>query len=214
MEHSQAHTVRIDFDLSWVTSATVWSHYPPSHFHNYEYLLKYLNYAIADAINQPMNLILRTELHKINEHSNQNNTSTSFAHNQANKLITKYSAGYGMLALKCNNKWMILHSSQMGSCIAAAPSLITKPSTSPVLITCSMQKWRKKAWGISSRDLQHDHQKSSCLFPTAKRYMRPISHSVLAKKTGQAPAQSYTKCMRYTQAKSHDSERLPSDRRG
>ena len=46
----------------------------------------------------------------------------------------------------------------MGSCIAAAPSLITKPSTSPVLITCSMQKWRKKAWGISSRDLQHDCQ--------------------------------------------------------
>ena len=81
------------------------------------------------------------------------------------------------------------------------------------LIACCMQKRREKAWGISSRDLRHDHQKSSHLLSTAKWYTRPILHSVLATKMGQAPAESYTKSMKHTQAKSHDSERLQSDRR-
>jgi len=43
--------------------------------------------------------------------------------------------------------------------------------------------------------------------------MRPILHSVLATKIGQAPAESYTERMKHTQAKSHDSERLQSDKR-
>ena len=81
------------------------------------------------------------------------------------------------------------------------------------LIACSMQKRREKAWGISSRDPRHDRQKSSRLLSTAKGYMRPILHSVLAIKMGQAPAESYTKRMKRTQAKSHESERLQSDRR-
>ena len=52
---------------------------------------------------------------------------------------------------------------------------------------------------------------SSHLLSTAKWYMRPILHSVLATKMGIAPAESYTKCMKHTQAKSHDSNRLQSD---
>jgi len=67
--------------------------------------------------------------------------------------------------------------------------------------------------GISSRDPWHDRQKSSRLHSTAKWCMRPILHSVLATKMGQAPAESYTKRMKHTQAKSHYSERLQSDRR-
>ena len=81
------------------------------------------------------------------------------------------------------------------------------------LITCSMQKQREKAWGISSRDPRHDRQISSRLLSTAKWYTRPILHSVLATKMGQAPAESYTKRMKHTQAKSHDPERLQSDGR-
>jgi len=81
------------------------------------------------------------------------------------------------------------------------------------LIACSMQKRREKAWGISSCDPRHDRQMSSRLLSTAKWYTRPILRSVLATKMGQAPAESYTKRMKYTQAKSHDSERLHNDRR-
>jgi len=79
------------------------------------------------------------------------------------------------------------------------------------LIACSMQNRREKAWGLSSRDPRHDRQLSSRLLSTAKWYTRPILHSVLATKMGQAPAENYTKRMKHTQAKSHDSERLPSD---
>jgi len=42
--------------------------------------------------------------------------------------------------------------------------------------------------------------------------MRPILDSVLAMKMGQAPAECYTEHMKHTQAKSHDSERLQSDK--
>jgi len=68
------------------------------------------------------------------------------------------------------------------------------------LITCGMQKWREKAWGISSRDPRHGRQMLSPLLSTAKWYMRPILHSVLATKMGQVPAESYTKLMKHTQA--------------
>jgi len=37
--------------------------------------------------------------------------------------------------------------------------------------------------------------------------MRPILHSVLATKMGQALAESYTECMKHTQAKGHDSQK-------
>ena len=43
--------------------------------------------------------------------------------------------------------------------------------------------------------------------------MRLILHSVLAMKMGQAPEESYTKRMKHTQVKRHDSERLQSDKR-
>jgi len=43
--------------------------------------------------------------------------------------------------------------------------------------------------------------------------MRPILHSVPAAKMGQAPAESCTKCMKHTQTKGHDSEKLLSDKR-
>jgi len=42
---------------------------------------------------------------------------------------------------------------------------------------------------------------SSHLLSTAKWYTSPILHSVLATKTGQAPAESYTKCMKHIPAK-------------
>ena len=59
----------------------------------------------------------------------------------------------------------------------------------------------------------HDSHMSSCLLSTAKWHTRQILHSLLATKMGQVPAESYTKRMKHTQAKSHDSERLQSDKR-
>ena len=97
----------------------------------------------------------------------------------------------------------------MGNLLASFPGLLRLQ----FMIACNMQKRREKAWGISSRDPRHDRQKSSRLLSTAKWYMRLILHSVLAIKMGQAPAKSYTKRMKHTQAKSHDSERLQSDGR-
>ena len=43
--------------------------------------------------------------------------------------------------------------------------------------------------------------------------MSPISHSVLAMKLEQAPAESYTERMKHNQAKKHESKRLLSDKR-
>ena len=68
------------------------------------------------------------------------------------------------------------------------------------LITCSMQKWREKAWGISSRDPRYDCQMSSRLLSTAKWYTIPILCSVLATKMGLVPAESYTKCVKHSDA--------------
>ena len=81
------------------------------------------------------------------------------------------------------------------------------------LIACSMRKRREKAWGISSHDPRHDRHMSSHFLSTAKWWMRPILHSVLATKMGQAPAESYIKYMKHTQAKSHNSKRLQSNER-
>ena len=93
-------------------------------------------------------------------------------------------------------------------------SLVPRPSTQfQFFIASSMQKRREKAWGILSRDPWHDRQRSSHLLSTAKWYMRPILHSVVATKMGQVPAESYTERMKHTQAKSHDSKRLRSDKR-
>jgi len=61
-----------------------------------------------------------------------------------------------------------------------------------------MQKQREKAWGISSRDPQHNLRLLSRLLSTAKWYTRPILHAVLATKMGQVSAQSYTKHMKHT----------------
>ena len=77
----------------------------------------------------------------------------------------------------------------------------------PVFDRLQYAKRREKAWGISSHDLRHD-----CLLSAAKWYMRPILHSVLDTKMGQVTVESYTKRIKRTQAKSHDSERLQSDR--
>ena len=98
--------------------------------------------------------------------------------------------------------------SSSGTGVASFPGLLRLQ----FLIACSMQKRREKAWWISSRDPQHDRQMSSRLLSTAKWYTRPILHSVLATKIGQAPAESYTKHMKHTQATSHNSEMLQSDR--
>ena len=81
------------------------------------------------------------------------------------------------------------------------------------LIACSVQKWKEKAWGISSSDPRYNHHTSSHLLSIAKWCMRLILHSVLATKKGKAPAESYTERMEHTQAKSHDSKRLRSDKR-
>jgi len=82
------------------------------------------------------------------------------------------------------------------------------------LIACSMQKkkQREKAWGILSCDLQHEHHMSSYLLSTAKWCTKQILHSILATKMGQVPAESYTKHMKHTQAKSHNSKSLLSDK--
>jgi len=78
------------------------------------------------------------------------------------------------LTLKLVNLW----SPRLNSYIA---------SFSGFLITGSMHKWREKAWGISVRDLRHSRHMSSCL-------------CWLCTKTGQAPAKSYTECMKHTKA--------------
>ena len=48
----------------------------------------------------------------------------------------------------------------------------------------------------------------------SKSCRRPILHSLLAMKMGQAPTESYTERMKFTQATSHDSKGLPSDKCG
>ena len=81
------------------------------------------------------------------------------------------------------------------------------------LIACSMHKRREKARRISSRNLQHNCQMSSCLLSIAKWYTRPILHSALATKMGQAPAGSYPERINHIPAIRHDSKRLLSDKR-
>jgi len=71
--------------------------------------------------------------------------------------------------------------------------------------TCSMQKAEGEGLGNSSRDLWHNHHMSSHLLSTAKLCTRPISHSVLATKVGQVPAERFTERMEHAQAKNHDS---------
>jgi len=43
----------------------------------------------------------------------------------------------------------------------------------PVFDRLQYAKRRERAWGISSRDLRHNRQMSSCLLSTAKWYTRP-----------------------------------------
>ena len=81
------------------------------------------------------------------------------------------------------------------------------------LIACSMQKRRGEAWGIFSRDTRHDHHMSSRLRSTVRVIYETILHSALPAKMGQAPTESYTERMKRTQATSHDSKGLPSDKR-
>ena len=69
------------------------------------------------------------------------------------------------------------------------------------LITCSMQKRKEKVRGISSCDPSYNCHMSSHLLSTAKCCTRPISHSLLATKVGQAPAESYTECMNVSRLK-------------
>ena len=77
------------------------------------------------------------------------------------------------------------------------------------LITCSMQEWREKAWRILLCDLWHVKLQlvlrlSSRNLLTAKPCTTLILHFVLAMRMGQKPAESYTKCIECTQARSHD----------
>ena len=73
---------------------------------------------------------------------------------------------------------------------------------------CSLavcKKWREgEGLGNSSRDLRHNRHMSH-LLSTAKWCTRPISHSVLATKMGQVPAERFTEHMKHTQAENHDS---------
>ena len=50
-------------------------------------------------------------------------------------------------------------------------------------------------------------------YQQSKTRTRPILHSALATKMGQAPTESYTERMKHTQATRHDSKGLPSDKR-
>ena len=50
-------------------------------------------------------------------------------------------------------------------------------------------------------------------YQQSKTCTRPILHSALATKMGQAPTESYTERMKHTQATRHDSKGLPSDKR-
>ena len=74
-------------------------------------------------------------------------------------------------------------------------------------------KMEGKDWGIFLHDTRHGCHISSRLISTVKvMYTRPILHSVLATKIGQAPTESYTERMTHTQATRHDSNGLTSDK--
>jgi len=55
-----------------------------------------------------------------------------------------------------------------------------------------MQKWREKTWGILLCDSQHSRHMSPLSSQRPLSCTRPISHSVLATKMGQAPGESFT----------------------
>ena len=74
-------------------------------------------------------------------------------------------------------------------------------------LTWSIKKWREKAFRIVPRDPQHGYYRCHHTSQQPLSCTRPILHSVLATKIGQALAESYTECIKQTQAKSHDSKR-------
>ena len=78
------------------------------------------------------------------------------------------------------------------------------------LITCSMQREGEDLENLITRSVAWPSD--IITHSTAKWYMRPILHSVLAMKMGQVLTESYNECMKHTQAKSPDSKRLMSDK--
>jgi len=79
-------------------------------------------------------------------------------------------------------------------------------------ITWSIKKWREKAFRIVPRDPQHGYYRCHHTSQQPLSCTRLILHSVLATKIGQALAENYTECIKHTQAKSHDSKGLLSDK--
>ena len=80
------------------------------------------------------------------------------------------------------------------------------------LIACSMQQRRGEAWEILHAIRHNVVTMLSRLISAVKSCTGPILHSVLATKMGPAPTESYTECMKDTQARSHDSKGLLSDK--
>ena len=90
-------------------------------------------------------------------------------------------------------------------------SLVPRPSMPPVFDCLQYAKMEGEGLGnfITWSMARRSHQMSSCLLLTAKWYTRPIVHSVLATKMGQAPL-SVWNILRLKAM--HDSKRQQSDR--
>ena len=92
-------------------------------------------------------------------------------------------------------------------------SLVPRPSTPPAFDRFQYAKTEGKAWEsshvIRGTTVIHRHASNQ----QSKTCTRPILHSALAMKMGQAPTESYTERMKHTQATRHDSKGLPSDKR-
>ena len=93
------------------------------------------------------------------------------------------------------------------------PSLVPRPSTPPVFD--HLQYAKTEGEGLGNFIMWSTARPSKVVTPPLNSqviYETDLA-SVLAIKMGQAPAESYTKRMKHTQDKSHDSERLQSDGR-
>ena len=92
-------------------------------------------------------------------------------------------------------------------------SLIPRPSTPP-----AFDRFQYKNGGGRPGESSHVIRGTTVIHSHAsyqqwKTCTRPILHSALARKMGQVPTESYTECMKRTQATRHDSKGLPSDKR-
>ena len=109
---------------------------------------------------------------------------------------------------------MLIYSPSFDSVMQAMFSLVPRPSTPPAFDRFQYAKTEGEGLGESSHVIRgttvirrHASNQQS------KTCTRPILHSALATKMGQAPTESYTERMKHTQATRHDSKGLPSDKR-